>query len=622
MNRPTDQGMEPLAETGDALGAAAELRFKFGTRWASVGGASTEIFTLTLGKETIDLLPLKNWSQLDSHKWRARGQLPGTPTGLEVALDHVKLMGETVYTREPDACVKLEKLFAEWVKLENERLELIKKQAQSNMETVSRENSPEPVQALHFEVDTDAKGQVHVRCMQGKATAATIGLTVPGFQSLVSQRLLRKPRAVKTGVLHDWVELDGVLYSFQEGKNDAEKLARALNEHFLPASALGEEESIVVFGDAATSTGLELQFAARVGGVPDHHRRPLDQATLELLQDPERCGLLQPGIVVKLAAPNIIFKRRTPEGGEEYLPAGPDTQLRVRTEDGEESIIELSQPLDYMRLSPIELTAAFNHPSVNRVQKMPSPSRVQGDTNTTKKTPPSSLPSERPPSKPTHKPAHEAGPPAASFLRPNHWLGPLLRQPALDHQWLIWLLYGKMAEHVGNSEKGRLDSSDCWLITMSGANEPTHADFRGFFLIENDRLGFIGNGKTAQFGQEAVLLSTGESVLKAAGVRLLGIGIDASQHFVFLLSDDYLEKFGVPAETLGAALTGLKQQGVSVMSIEEATASETPIEIMWTVPAEQATSGKPQAIETQRDAATLSFPKPPASNRAGFEQAA
>src|SRR5579859_3214527 len=123
MNPPTIHGMENSTEPGEAPGSAAALRFKFGTRWASVGGSSTEIFTLTLGSETIDLLPLKNWSQLDSHKWRARGQLPGTPTGLEIALDHVKLMGETVYTREPDACAKLEKLFAEWVKIENERLE-------------------------------------------------------------------------------------------------------------------------------------------------------------------------------------------------------------------------------------------------------------------------------------------------------------------------------------------------------------------------------------------------------------------------------------------------------------------------------------------------------------------
>jgi hypothetical protein len=43
-----------------------------------------EIFTMTLGNETILLEPLKNWIQLDTFKWRARGLLPRTPAGLDV----------------------------------------------------------------------------------------------------------------------------------------------------------------------------------------------------------------------------------------------------------------------------------------------------------------------------------------------------------------------------------------------------------------------------------------------------------------------------------------------------------------------------------------------------------
>ena len=34
-------------------------------------GKEAEIFTMTLGGETIDLLPLRNWSQLDVYKWGA-----------------------------------------------------------------------------------------------------------------------------------------------------------------------------------------------------------------------------------------------------------------------------------------------------------------------------------------------------------------------------------------------------------------------------------------------------------------------------------------------------------------------------------------------------------------------
>jgi hypothetical protein len=65
---------------------------------ASTSGAQTnlEVFTLSLGGETIPLVPLKNWTQLDLYKWTVRGKIPGTPPGLEVAPDHVKLAGEIV----------------------------------------------------------------------------------------------------------------------------------------------------------------------------------------------------------------------------------------------------------------------------------------------------------------------------------------------------------------------------------------------------------------------------------------------------------------------------------------------------------------------------------------------
>jgi hypothetical protein len=82
---------------GHALGKSQTPEFKFGKRWVSVSGTPAEVFTLTFAGETIELLPLKNWSQLDAYKWRARGQLPGTPTGLEIALDHLKFGGEEFY---------------------------------------------------------------------------------------------------------------------------------------------------------------------------------------------------------------------------------------------------------------------------------------------------------------------------------------------------------------------------------------------------------------------------------------------------------------------------------------------------------------------------------------------
>src|SRR5205823_12324145 len=68
---------------------------------------------------------------------------------------------------------------------------------------------------------------------------------------------------------------------------------------------------------AASATGFDIQFPAVVGGVPGSHRHHLDEQSLELLQDKQRCGLLHPEVIIKLIAPNLVFKRRTPEGGEQ-----------------------------------------------------------------------------------------------------------------------------------------------------------------------------------------------------------------------------------------------------------------------------------------------------------------
>jgi len=205
-------------------------------------------------------------------------------------------------------------------------------------------------------------------------TLASIGLNLPGFNSLADQGFLRKPRSLKVGVLHDWVELDGVLYSFENGKNDAIALERVLNDRYLSNLALGQGKDVVVFANAASSTGFDIQFTALLGGVPDNRRRPLNEDTLELLQDPTRCGLLHNGLVVKLTRPTLIFKQKTPDGGERYLEKNAANAVFVKGDTGPEKVIDLSQPVNYLRLSAVELTAVFNHPAINKLGKLPASS--------------------------------------------------------------------------------------------------------------------------------------------------------------------------------------------------------------------------------------------------------
>ena len=241
-------------------------------------GKESGIFKMSLGGETIDLLPLRDWSQLDVYKWRARGKLPGTPAGLEITHEHVKVAGETVLLNDPEGAAKLQRLLNDWLMLEKGTFELAQKRAQAKQVLVEQE-APQRREDLlpRFQVQVDKEAQVHVNCLQGKEMLATIGLNPAGFNSLFNQGLMHKPHSLKVGALHDWVELDGELFSFEKGTNDAGKLQRALNDRYLPSAALGQGKDVLVFSNAASSTGFDIQFPAKVGGVTERRRRPLNE---------------------------------------------------------------------------------------------------------------------------------------------------------------------------------------------------------------------------------------------------------------------------------------------------------------------------------------------------------
>ena len=333
---------------------------------AEVGGrlSTAPIFTMTLGDETIHLLPLKTWSQLDIFKWRVQGKLPATPAGLEIAADHVKLAGETIWTTDPDGCERLERLFNQWLALEREALEVAAQKAQAP-EPVARPE-PAPAEPLRIRVERDKTGQPHILCLEGKDTAANVALTVPGLTSLFAQGLMRQPAAWKIGALRDWIELDGQVFRFQNGGEDLQKLERVLNERYLPASDPDSAPDVQVFLNPASSSGFDIQFPAADLGLAENRRRHLDAQAMEVLSDPQRCRVLRKGIVVKLAPPHLVFKQRTPNGGEQELPASRATTVEVVGADGRRKAIDLSQPVSHFGLGVSELMAIFNHPAINR----------------------------------------------------------------------------------------------------------------------------------------------------------------------------------------------------------------------------------------------------------------
>ena len=110
-----------------------------------------------------------------------------------------------------------------------------------------------------------------------------------------------------------------------------------------------------------------------VAGTPMNHRHHLNDQSLESLQDPDHCGLLHKEIIVKLIPPNVVFKQKTPDGGEQYLAWRPENTVTVTDDEGRERSLHLSQPLNLLRLSAAELTAVFNHPAINRHTQAATP---------------------------------------------------------------------------------------------------------------------------------------------------------------------------------------------------------------------------------------------------------
>jgi hypothetical protein len=165
-------------------------------------------------------------------------------------------------------------------------------------------------------------------------------------------------------------------------------------------------------------------------------------------------------------------------------------------------------------------------------------------------------------------------------------------------------VYGKLAERFGNSREGSLGPWPCWAIALGETEDIADPEFKGVFLTEKGALGFISQGHMVRFYKEVVFLGLPESTLEGIGVGLVAIGLDPEQRVVFIVSNDHRGKFGVPDQVLREELTRLRNLGAVVLSVKEALESREPIEVVWTVPAEQKEPGNPQALESTRPADT------------------
>jgi hypothetical protein len=159
-----------------------------------------------------------------------------------------------------------------------------------------------------------------------------------------------------------------------------------------------------------------------------------------------------------------------------------------------------------------------------------------------------------------------------------------------------------MARSVGNSDPGTLGLSPCWACAFGETDDVADEQFHGLFLTEKGGFGFINQGHIARFNKGVAFLGTQESALEAINVTLHAAGFDTEGRAVFIVSDEFRSKFGVPEAQVRQELNKLREFGVLVLSLRDALDGPDALEVIWTAPMEQEDANNIRALEHRRPA--------------------
>jgi hypothetical protein len=157
-----------------------------------------------------------------------------------------------------------------------------------------------------------------------------------------------------------------------------------------------------------------------------------------------------------------------------------------------------------------------------------------------------------------------------------------------------------MAEHIGNSNEDYFGPIPCWACSLGEVEDIADPAFRGVFLTQKGGLGYLNQGHLARFRNEVAFIGNLEATIEGIGVALAALATDLEQRIVFIVTEGYRTKFGVPEQTVVQELACLRTFGALVMSVKEVLQSTETLEVVWTVPAEQEDPSDPQALESLR----------------------
>ena len=153
-----------------------------------------------------------------------------------------------------------------------------------------------------------------------------------------------KPGSIHLDPLLRFVEIDGA--RFESNESGARQLEETLNGKYAPVLKASHESAIEIKDNPASPTGFDIHFVTVRVGARFDVKGHLTQEQLDVLQDPAKCDLLQPGIVLRLSPPHLLARKKRPDGGEERIAGIPDVH--------------------YLRVNALELEQFFNHPLIRQ----------------------------------------------------------------------------------------------------------------------------------------------------------------------------------------------------------------------------------------------------------------
>jgi len=295
------------------------------------------VFRLTLGLETITLDPGKPWVKADAYKWVTRGLMEAPQSYHVLPNGTVEINGEKIALDEPTATQRLEH---ELNKRHTSGIEARKPPA-AMPPAPTPAGTTAPPNRVRFGVKLDHLGHLVVDCAGG-SERMEVGLR--GLTTLMQNGLMLRPASLHVDPLQRSIEIDG--HRFECSEAGARGLQELLNEHYAPALKDAGSHLIEITQNPASATGFDIRFVTLHAGVRVQIKGHLAQDKLDVLQDSGRCDLLQHGILLKLSPPNLLIRRRRPDGGEEHIPELPDVA--------------------YRRVTAAQLQQLLNHPLIRR----------------------------------------------------------------------------------------------------------------------------------------------------------------------------------------------------------------------------------------------------------------